>query len=48
MGAIAGGLGGGGLMAGLWVGGPVAVGVLPLWCVIAVTAPDPWAPNLHL
>ena len=42
----AGGLGVGRLLARLWVGGPV--GVLPPWGVIAVAAPWPRGPNLHL
>ena len=49
MGAIVGGGGGlgvGRLLARLWVGGPV--GVLPPWGVIAVAAPWPRGPNLHL
>ena len=41
-----GGGGGGQLVAGLPVGRPV--GVLLPWGVIAVAAPYPWAPNLHL
>ena len=48
-GCYSGGLGVGGLVAGLQIGRPV--GVLPPWGVIAVAAPcvaGPWAPNLHL
>ena len=45
-GCYSGGLGAGGLVAGLRVGRPV--GVLPPWGVLRLQPPGPWAPNLHL
>ena len=45
-GCYSGGLGAGGLEAGLRVGRPV--GVLPPWGVLRLQPPGPWATNLHL
>ena len=44
-GCYSGGLGAGGLVAGLRVGRPV--GVLPPWGVLRLQPPGPWAPDLH-
>ena len=45
-GCYSGGLGAGGLVAGLRVGRPV--GFLLPWGVLRLQPPGPWAPNLHL